>query len=88
MAENPCSEVGQEAPTENNAGQNTPPTTQKSEPTVVALEDLKKSIVEQVLAAISTQQPARTSLAGRKRSLQVEDEVDDEYDIRPYQRSL
>ena len=56
------------------------PTTQKSEPTVVALEDLKKSIVEHVLAAISTQQPARTSLAGRKRSLQVEDEVDDEYD--------
>ena len=38
-------------------------------------------LAEQVLAAISAQVPARTSLAGCKRPLPVEDEADDdEYD--------
>eukprot|EP00112_Aurelia_sp_Birch-Aquarium-sp1_P000278 Seg1022.1 transcript_id=Seg1022.1/GoldUCD/mRNA.D3Y31 product="hypothetical protein" protein_id=Seg1022.1/GoldUCD/D3Y31 len=82
MAENQSSEAGRDARTENNAGLDASLTsTQKNEPTIVALEDLKKSIAEQVLAAISAQLPARTSLAGRKRPLPVEDEADDdEYD--------
>lgn len=82
MAENQSSEAGRDARTENNAGLDASLTsTQENEPTIVALEDLKKSIAEQVLAAISAQLPARASLAGRKRPLPVEDEADDdEYD--------
>ena len=45
------------------------------------LSPLAEQLVEQVLAAISAQLPARTNLAGCKRPLPVEDQADyDEYD--------
>eukprot|EP00794_Sanderia_malayensis_P002709 gene2709-3131_t len=84
MAKNQSSEAGLDARIENNAAglDALLTSTQEKAPTNVALdlEDLKKSIAEQVLAAISAQLPARTSLAGRKIPLPVVDEAVDNVD--------
>eukprot|EP00794_Sanderia_malayensis_P012488 gene12488-13771_t len=84
VAKNQSSEAGLDARIENNAAglDALLTSTQEKAPTSVALdfEDLKKSIAEQVLAAISAQLPARTSLAGRKRPLPVVDEAVDNVD--------
>ena len=76
MTNTPGSVAGHESFAEKNAGPSTP---RLYKLIVRALEDLKTSILEQVLAAIHPLLPARTSIVGHKRPVLVEDEGSDEY---------